>query len=185
MKTEWQKMVEGELYDPRDPELVAARSRARAILRAYNLTDQVDSKRREYLLRRLLGGMGKEVWIEPPFFCDYGTNIVAGDRVFLNFNCVILDVCRVTLGDDVFIGPAVQVYAADHLVEARRRREDREFGRPVRIGADVWIGGGVIILPGVTIGPRSVVGAGSVVTSDIPADVVAAGNPCRVLRRLS
>jgi maltose O-acetyltransferase len=119
--------------------------------------------------------------MQPPFQCDYGTNIELGERVFFNFNCVVLDVCRVRIGDFKLCGPAAQIVTATHPLDAGLRRK-QEFGKPVDIGADVWIGAGALILPGVTIGDRAVIGAGSVVTRDIPADVLAAGNPCRVLR---
>ena len=119
--------------------------------------------------------------MQPPFFCDYGTNIELGERVFFNFNCVVLDVCRVRIGSFTLFGPAVQVYTATHPMDAALRRR-QEAGRPVEIGADVWVGGGAIILPGVRIGDRAVIGAGSVVTRDVPKGMFAAGNPCRVIR---
>jgi len=181
---EWDKMVSGELYDPRDPHLTARRMRARELLRHYNGSTEAERGRRDRILRQLLGLAGDDLWIEPPFFCDYGTNIQVGHNVFFNFNCVVLDVAEVALGDRVFVGPAVQIYTADHLQEAAARRADLEFGRPVRIGSDVWIGGGALILPGVSIGSRSVIGAGSVVTRDVPDDVLAAGNPTRIIREL-
>lgn len=121
--------------------------------------------------------------IQPPFHCDYGVNITLGARVFFNFNCVVLDVCRVTIGDYSMFGPAVQIYTATHPLDAATRRL-QEYGKPVVIGDDVWVGGGAIICPGVTVGSRSVIGAGSVVTRDVPDDVFAAGNPCRVIRAI-
>jgi maltose O-acetyltransferase len=124
------------------------------------------------------------VWIEPPFFCDYGSNIRMGDRVFFNFNCVILDPGLVTIGSDVQLGPAVQIYTATHPLGHAARRAGPELAKPVTIGSDVWVGGGAIILPGVTIGARSVIGAASVVTADVPEGVLAAGNPCRVIRTI-
>ncbi len=120
--------------------------------------------------------------MQPPFFCDYGTNIELGERVFFNFNCVVLDVCPVRIGDFTLIGPAVQIYTPLHPLDAERRRRREEYGKPVEIGSDVWIGGGAIILPGVRIGARAVIGAGSVVPRDVPAGTFAAGNPCRVIR---
>ena len=138
---------------------------------------------RSQLLRALFGTGGDTVWMQPPFFCDYGTNIALGERVFFNFNCVVLDVCPVRIGSFTLLGPAVQIYTPMHPFNAQARRGN-EYGKPVAIGSDVWVGGGAIILPGVTIGSRTVIGAGSVVTRDIPDDVVAAGNPCRVIRRL-
>ena len=131
----------------------------------------------------LLGSGGESVWLQPPFFCDYGKNIHLGERVFFNFNCVVLDVCEVRIGDFVQFGSGVQILTPLHPLEASLRRR-QEYGRPVDIGSDVWVGGGALILPGVRVGSRTVIGAGSVVTRDIPADVFAAGNPCRVIRQL-
>jgi maltose O-acetyltransferase len=132
----------------------------------------------------LFAAGGDDVWVQPPFYCDYGSNIVLGPKCFFNFNCVVLDVCPVRIGGHALFGPAVQIYTATHPLDAESRRT-REYGRPVEIGPDVWVGGGAVICPGVTIGPRSVIGAGSVVTRDIPGAVFAAGNPCRVIRGLS
>jgi maltose O-acetyltransferase len=182
--SEWAKMVSGLPYDPRHPDLVAARAHARELTAEYNLTRPEQAARRAALLGELLGDAGEGLWIEPPFFCDYGRNVTLGRNVFFNFNCVILDVAPVRMGDDVFVGPAVQIYTAAHYLDAARRRRDLEFGRPVNIGSDVWIGGGAILLPGVSVGDRAVIGAGSVVVKDVPADVFAAGNPCRVVRPL-
>ena len=184
MKTERELMLAGELYDPLDPELVARRRIARDLLREFNHSREEDRTRRVEIVRELLGSIGQNVWIEPPFFCDYGDNIHLGNRVFLNFNCVILDCGEVTIGDDAMFGPSVQVYAATHPVDHVARKSGRELGKSIAIGADVWVGGGAIICPGVRIGARSVIGAGSVVTRDVPEGVVAAGNPCRVIRTL-
>jgi maltose O-acetyltransferase len=184
--TEREKMLRGERYDPRDEELVAARRRARLLLGRYNATAAtVDLAERARVLGELLGVAGEGCWIEPPFQCDYGSHIVLGRNVYMNFNCVILDVAPVTIGNDVFFGPAVQVYGATHPLDAAERKAGIEWGGAVTIGDDVWIGGGSILLPGVTIGARSVVAAGSVVTRDLPEDVIAAGNPCRVLRSIA
>jgi maltose O-acetyltransferase len=172
-------MIAGELYVAGDPELVADRARCEEVLRAYNATGD------EAVLHELLGSVGKETHIRPPFFCDYGYNITLGDNVFLNFNCVILDVVPVTIGDRVQMASAVQLLAADHPLDAAERASGREFGSPIAIGDDVWLGGGAIVCPGVTIGRGSVIGAGSVVTRDIPPGVVAVGNPCRVIRALA
>jgi maltose O-acetyltransferase len=174
-----EKMLAGEMYQASDPELVAGRRRARALCARLASEDQ-----RDEVIRELLGRAGRNVWIEPPFFCDYGSNIHVGNNVFFNFNCVILDPARVRIGDNVFFGPAVQIYTATHPLDAAERATGLEFAKPIEIGSDVWIGGGAILCPGVTIGPGSVVGAGSVVTRDVPAGVVAAGNPCRVMRRV-
>jgi maltose O-acetyltransferase len=181
MPTEREKMLAGEMYDPLDSELVAARTQARDLCQALNATREGDADERRRLLVDLFGAGGDDVWMQPPFFCDYGRHIVLGRRVFFNFNCVVLDVCPVRIGDFTLFGPSVQIYTATHPLEAELRRT-REFGKPVHIGSDVWVGGAAIICPGVTIGSRSVIGAGSVVTRDIPAGVFAAGNPCRVIR---
>lgn len=167
MKSEREKMLAGELYDPMDAELVAARTRARDLCLRLNATREAEQDERRRILRELFGAGGETVWMQPPFFCDYGSNIELGERVFFNFNCVVLDVCAVRIGAFSLFGPAVQIYAATHPFDpALRRRE--EFGKPVEIGADVWVGGGAIILPGVRIGSRAVIGAGSVVTRDVP-----------------
>lgn len=177
-------MLAGELYDALDRELVTARERSRNLCQDLNATREMEQETRRRILSDLLGSGGNSVWMQPPFYCDYGSNIYLGERVYFNFNCVILDVCEVHVGDFTFFGPAVQIYAATHPLNAKLRRS-QEFGRPVVIGSDVWVGGGAIILPGVTIGSRTVIGAGSVVTNDIPDDVVAVGNPCRVLRQIT
>jgi maltose O-acetyltransferase len=166
------------LYDPMQPELVEARQRARKLLARFNATAE------EQLLRELLVRVGAEPFVEPPFFCDYGSNTSVGDRFYANTGCVFLDSAPVTIGDRVLFGPAVQLLAATHPLEAELRAQGLEYAEPISIGDDVWLGGGAIVLPGVTIGDRAVVGAGSVVTRDVPADVVVAGNPARVIRSL-
>jgi maltose O-acetyltransferase len=181
--TERQKMLAGDLYDPMDPELVAARARARDLCLDLNATREGEQARRRELLMALFAHGGDTVWMQPPFFCDYGSNIRLGQRVFFNFNCVLLDVCRITIGSFSLFGPAVQIYTPMHPFNADLRRR-QEFGKPVEIGSDVWVGGGAILLPGVRIGDRSVIGAGSVVTRDIPDDMFAVGNPCRVVREI-
>ena len=184
MPNEREKMLAGELYDPLDGELVAAREHARDLCQALNATREGQHDQRRRILRGLFGTGGDSVWMQPPFFCDYGTNIELGERVFFNFNCIVLDVCPVRIGDFTLFGPAVQIYTPMHPLNAELRRRE-EFGKPVDIGSDVWVGGGAIILPGVRIGARAVIGAGSVVTRDVPAGMFAAGNPCRVIREIS
>ncbi len=184
MPTEREKMLAGELYDPNDPDLAAGRVRARDLCQALNATREGDAEARRAVLRALFAAGGDTVWMQPPFYCDYGANIELGERVFFNFNCVVLDVCRVRIGSFSLFGPAVQIYTPMHPFDAELRRRE-EYGKPVDIGSDVWVGGGAIILPGVRIGSRSVVGAGSVVTRDVPDGVFAAGNPCRVVREIS
>jgi maltose O-acetyltransferase len=184
MATERQKMLAGEMYDPFDPELVAARVRARDLCQQLNVTRDAEEVERRRMLVDLFGQGGDSVWMQPPFYCDYGTNIELGERVFFNFNCIVLDVCRVRIGDFTLFGPAVQIYTPLHPFNAEQRRRE-EFGKPIDIGADVWVGGGAIILAGVSIGSRAVIGAGSVVTRDVPEGVFAAGNPCRIIRTIT
>ncbi len=184
MKTEKEKMLAGELYNAADPQLVAERRRCRLLLKQFNdSTDEQVALRRD-LLRQLIGPQGAGLWIEPPFYCDYGSNISVGDGVYFNFDCVILDVAAVTIGDDVLCGPKVQIYTATHPMAWAERASGLEFAKPIAIGSHVWIGGGAILCPGVTVGDRSVIGAGSVVTRDVPPDVFFAGNPGRVIRSL-
>lgn len=183
-RTEKQKMLAGELYRASDAELVADRLRARALTRRFNATTEEETSEREALLRALLGRVEGRLEIEPPFRCDYGEHIEVGDNLYMNFGCVILDCARVRIGRNVFCGPGVQIYAATHPLDPGIRSEGLESALPVTIGDDVWLGGGVIVCPGVTIGRGSTIGAGSVVTRDVPPNVFAAGNPCRVIREL-
>ncbi len=184
MRSEREKMLAGELYDPLDPELVRARTRTRDLCQQLNATRESEADLRRAILRRLFGRGGDSVWMQPPFFCDYGSNIELGERVFFNFNCVVLDVCPVRIGDYTLFGPAVQILTPMHPMNAELRRRE-EYGRPIEIGSDVWVGGGALILPGVTIGSRAVIGAGGVVTRDVPEGVFAAGNPCRAIREIT
>ena len=179
MKTEKEKMLAGELYLPGDAEIEADLAATKRWLVRLNASlAQSPAERREILLERF-GAVGEGVVIRPPFFCDYGYNIGLGEGVFLNYNCVFLDVVTIAIGDRTQIGPAVQIYAADHPRDPELRRQGFELGRPVTIGCDVWIGGGAIILPGVSIGDRAVIGAGSVVTRDVAAGETVVGNPAR------
>jgi maltose O-acetyltransferase len=184
MRSERDKMLAGELYDPMDPELVRARERARDLCQDLNATREAQVDERRRILKELFGAGGDTVWMQPPFFCDYGSNILLGARVFFNFNCIVLDVSRVVIGDYTMFGPAVQIYTATHPMNAELRRK-QEFSKAIEIGSDVWVGGAAVICPGVRIGSRSVIGAGSVVTRDIPAGVFAGGNPCRVIREIT
>lgn len=177
-------MLAGQMYDPFDPELVAARARARDLCLELNSTRESEEAKRRRILCELFGKGGDSVWMQPPFYCDYGTNIELGERVFFNFNCTVLDVCPVRIGDYTMFGPSVQIYTPLHPFNAAQRRRE-EYGKAIEIGSDVWVGGGAIILAGVRIGSRAVIGAGSVVTRDIPDDVFAAGNPCRVIRTIA
>ena len=172
-------MLAGEMYRPDDAELVADLAANARWLARYNASLGEPPSVQHALLSERLARVGKGAVIRPPFFCDYGFNIELGEGAFLNFNCVILDVVEVTIGERTQIGPAVQIYAADHPRDAATRRAGLEFGRPVRIGSDVWIGGGAIILPGITIGDGAIIGAGSVVTRDVDEGQTVAGNPAR------
>jgi maltose O-acetyltransferase len=182
--TEKEKMIAGELYDPLDPQLTAERITARRLLKELNDSAEEDLEKRRRIKRQLFPAAAPDLWLQPPFYCDYGYNIAIGERVFFNFNCIILDVCPVTIGSRSMFGPNVQIYTATHPLKAKERSSGLEYARPIRIGEDVWLGGGVVVCPGVSIGDRSVIGAGSVVTKDIPSDVFAGGNPCKVIRTI-
>lgn len=184
MKTELEKMLAGELYDASDPELCRMRSKARRLTRQFNATTEEERDLRTAILQELFASVGS-AFIEPPFHCDYGCHIHVGKNFYMNFNCIILDCAAIEIGDDVMAGPGVHIYSAYHPLDAKARMQGFELAAPVRIGNRVWIGGGAIICPGVEIGDNTTIGAGSVVTRDIPANVFAAGNPCRVLRRLT
>ncbi len=176
-------MLAGLPYDPRDPELVAERLRAHTLCRELNAVAPARAERRAALVAELLG-RPVAVDITPPFFCDYGYNLDFGENVYLNFNCIFLDVARIRVGRNVLVGPGVHVYAATHPTSVAERASGLELGRPVTVEDDAWIGGAAVICPGVTIGEGSVIGAGSVVVNDVEPGVVAAGNPCRVIRKL-
>ena len=180
LPTEKEKMLAGELYDANDPELQAELAATQRWLARYNAAPGAGAAERRELFIERLAFVGEGAVIRPPFYCDYGFNISLGGGVFVNYNCVILDVVPVSIGDRTQIGPAAQILAADHPRSSTERATGLEFGRPIRIGRDVWIGGGAIILPGVSIGDKALIGAGSVVTRDVPAGAVAFGNPARV-----
>ena len=181
MRSEKEKMLAGELYRPADPEIQADLAATKRWLVRYNAALAEPPAARHALLAERLGRVGKSAVVRPPFFCDYGYNIHLGDEVFVNFDCTFLDVVAIVIGDRTQIGPAVQIYAADHPRDPQVRRSGLEFGRPVTIGVDAWIGGGAILLPGITVGDDAVIGAGSVVTRDVPAGATVAGNPARRL----
>ena len=182
MKTEKEKMIAGEMYDPLDNQLVKDRTRTRLLIKALNETREDNPAERRRIIGELLPNAAPDLWLQPPFYCDYGYNMKVSERVFFNFNCIVLDVAAVTIGSGTMFGPNVQIYTATHPLDHIERASGREYAKPIVIGEDVWIGGSVVICPGVTIGHRTVIGAGSVVTRDIPSDVFAAGNPCRVIR---
>ena len=176
----------GALYDANyDTELIAERTAAKELCFELNNLRPSMVAERDEIVRRLLGQVGKNCCIESPFHCDYGYNIVAGDNFYMNAGCIILDGARVTFGDNVFVAPHCGFYTAGHPLDHERRNAGLEYALPITIGNNVWIGAQVCVLPGVTIGDDSVIGAGSVVTKDIPAGVLAAGNPCRVIREIS
>lgn len=183
--TEKEKCSKGMLYDANnDRELVAERQACKDVCHEYNRLIPSDMKRRKEILRKLLGKTGKEFLIEQPFYCDYGYNIEIGENFYSNVNCVILDGAKVKFGDNVFIAPNCGFYTAGHPLDVGQRTSGLEYARPITIGNNVWIGAQVSVLPGVTIGDNSVIGAGSVVTKDIPANSLAVGNPCRVIREI-
>ncbi|MGI8401627.1 MAG: sugar O-acetyltransferase [Gemmatimonadaceae bacterium] len=195
MTRERERMLRGEFYNSRDPALLATAHRARSLLAAFSATPSTDAGERKRILGELLGGIGSGVWIEPPFFCDYGENIYIGADSFINVNCVFLDSAEIRVGVDALIGPGVQLLtpshplrSADRVVPAGKRTADQSpyhtNASPIRIGDNVWIGGGTLVLPGVTIGDNVTIGAGSIVTADIPSDSLAVGHPCRVIRSL-
>lgn len=184
MATEREKMVRGDLYLASDPELVAARVRARRLFARFNASDPGDTGARLAILAELMGSVASDAWIEPPFFCDYGTQVTLGAGVFVNFGAVFLDPAPITIGAGAQLGPNVQLLTADHPRDAATRAAGPELGRAIAIGSRCWLGGGVIVCPGVSIGEDTIVGAGSVVVRDLPARVIAAGNPARVIREL-
>ena len=182
LRTEKEKMLAGEIYNCLDPDLEVERQKIKRLLRLYNLTEAIPERRA--ILQQLLGQIGQDSIIEPPFYCVYGQNIYIGDHVFLNILCTILDCNEVHIGHHVMIGPGVQIYTAAHPLEARTRIEGWEVARPIVIEDNVWIGGGAILLPGVRIGRNAVVGAGAVVSRSVAASTVVAGNPARVIREI-
>lgn len=183
MKTEKEKMIDGELYNANDEQLVKDRRKAKRLLRQLNVTEYLVTKTAKQVIKELVPNAANSLYIEPPFHCDYGYNIHCGERVYFNVNCVVLDVTKVVIGNDVMFAPGVQLYTATHPID-KELRKTQEFGKEIKIGNDVWIGGGSIVLPGVTIGNNCVIGAGSVVTKDIPDNSMAVGNPARVIKSL-
>ena len=183
--SEKENMLAGLFYNSLDPELVRLRQEARRTLWQYNATDPADESKRRELMEKLFGQAGKNLIIEPPFYCDYGYNICIGDNFFSNTNLMILDGAKVTIGNNVFIAPNVGIYTAGHPVNYQQRNAGLEYAYPVTIGNNVWIGAQVCILPGITIGDNTIIGGGSVVTKDIPSGVIAAGNPCRIIREIT
>ncbi len=182
--SEKEKMLRGEGYIASDKELVKDRKNARKLTRMYNQTTEDEDKKRSEILKNLLGTIGNNVFIEPNFRCDYGYNIHLGENFFANFDCIMLDICKINIGDNVMFGPGVHIYTAYHPIDSTSRISGIEYGSPVNIGDNVWIGGKTIINPGVNIGENTVIGSGSVVVKDIPANCVAVGNPCKVIKKI-
>lgn len=183
--SEKEKMLSGNLYLALDKELSDFRYKCRELLDLFNQTSFNDEPRRYEIITNLFGSTGQNFNINKPFYCDYGINITIGENFYSNYNCIILDVNKVTIGNNVLFGPNVSIYTAGHPIDKDIRNTQLEFGLPVTIGNDVWVGGSVVINPGVTIGNNVVIGSGAVVTKDIPSNVIAAGNPCKVLRNIT
>lgn len=183
--TEKEKMIAGAPYKAGDPELFSERQRAKELIFEFNSHRPSQLEERNVLLKNLLGKTGENYFFEPPFRCDYGYNIVIGENFYSNYNLIILDCAKVSIGNDVLIGPNVGIFTAGHPLHHKIRKQEWEHAYPVTIGNSVWIGGHVVINPGVKIGDNSVIGSGSVVTKDIPPNVFAAGNPCRIIREIT
>ncbi|SDD06858.1 maltose O-acetyltransferase [Paenibacillus sp. UNCCL117] len=183
-KTEKQKMLAGELYLASDPQLTKDREHARNLTRLLNQTLETEHEKRIELLKQLFGSTGQNVYVEPTFRCDYGYNIHVGNHFYANFDCVILDVCEVRIGQNCLMAPGVHIYTATHPVNPLERVSGAEFGKPVTIGNNVWIGGRAVINPGVTIGDNAVIASGAVVTKDVPDNVVVGGNPAKVIKNV-
>lgn len=185
MKSEKQKMLEGLPYKAMDDELVNDRLHIRELIFEFNNLHPADSEQRIQIIKKSFGGTGRKIYIEPPFHCDYGYNIFAGESFYANFNLTILDCAKVTIGNNVLIAPNVSLFTAGHPLHPSSRANELEYAFPITIGDNVWIGGNVVINPGIKIGDNTVIGSGSVVTKDIPSLVIAAGNPCRVIRNIT
>ncbi|WP_456274585.1 maltose acetyltransferase domain-containing protein [Bacillus sp. AK031] len=183
MKTEKEKMLAGEMYNPADPQLIEERVNARRLTRLYNNSLETDEDR-PAMLKELLGSTGEQVCIEPSFRCDYGSNIHVGENFFANFDCVFLDVCDIRIGENCQVAPGVHIYTATHPLNPVERNSGKEYGKPVMIGDNVWIGGQSVINPGISIGNNVVIASGSVVTKDVPDNVVIGGNPARVIKQI-
>lgn len=183
--TEWERLQKGLPYNDFDPDLFQRRIAAKKLFRAYNRTEDEEVELRRQILGQLLKKVGENVWIEPDFKCEFGKNITLGDNVYINFCCVVLDCAEVTIGAHALLGPNIGLYPVNHAADAEERMHGCCSGKPIRIGRNVWLGGDVKVLAGVTIGDNAIIGAGSIVTKDVPPDVVAAGVPCRVIRKIT
>ena len=182
MKTEKEKMIAGELYNPNDALLKMERLEARRLTRLYNQTMEMESEKRREIIQQLVGTYGENFTIEPTFRCDYGYNIHFGENFYVNFDCVFLDVCAIRIGDNCMIAPGVHIYTATHPIQAEERKAGVEYGKPVTIGNNVWIGGRAVINPGVTLGDNAVIASGAVVTKDVPAGAVVGGSPAKIIK---
>ena len=182
---EWERLQKGQIYNDFDDDLFQRRVKAKKLFKLYNKTNDEEVEKRQQLMRDLFQKVGDNVWIEPDFHCEFGKNIFIGDNVYINFGCVILDCAKVTIGENTMFGPNIGLYAVNHSIDASERIHGGCQGKPIHIGKNVWLGGDVKVVAGVSIGDNSVIGAGSVVTKDIPNNVVAVGNPCRVLRAIT
>jgi len=183
--SEKQKMLNGEIYNAYDQSLIILRNKARHLTKLYNNTDPEQIMERINIIKKLFGKIGENFELEPPFHCDYGSNIEVGENFYANFNFLVLDDGLVTIGDNVLFAPNVSIFTATHLLDPKLRPKNADYTKAVTIGNNVWVGGGAIINPGVIIGDNSVIGSGSVVTKNIPANVVAAGNPCKIIKYLA
>lgn len=183
--TEWEKLQSGKIYNDFDDDLFNRRVVAKKLFRQYNKTEDEETEKRYEIMKNLFQSVGKDVWLEPDFRCEFGKNIVIEDNVYINFGCVILDCAKVQIGANTLIGPNVGIYPVNHSLDAEERINGGCYGKPVTIGKNVWLGGDVKVLAGVTIGDNTVIGTGSIVTKDIPSGVVAVGNPCKVVRKIT
>lgn len=182
---EKQRMLSGKLYIAKDEELAKENKKGKIITRLFNNSLEEEQEYRKELLKDLFAETGENIYIEPPFRCDYGCNIYIGENFYANFDCIILDVCNVRIGDNVLFGPRVNIFAASHPIDASVRNSGLEYGKEVKIGNSVWVGGNTVINPGITIGDNVIIGSGSVVTKDVQSNVIVAGNPARVIRKIT
>jgi len=185
MRSQKEKMLAGDLYIAHDPELREDFKKAKKLVRDFNKTTEEDTPKRQEIIKNLFKKVGKGTYLEPPFYTDYGCNTVIGDNFYANYECIILDIANVKIGDNVMFGPRVSIYTAGHPIDSVVRNELFEYGKPIEIGNDVWVGGNVVFNPGVKVGNNVVIGSGAIVTKDIPDGVVAAGNPCKVIRAIN
>ena len=183
--TEWERLQNGMIYNDFDKDLFDRRVAAKKLFRAYNKTDDEEVALRHQIMQQLFQKVGENVWIEPDFKCEFGKNITIENDVYINFGCVILDCAKVTIGSHTLLGPNVGLYAANHATDANERINGGCYGKPIHIGKNVWLGGDVKVLPGVTIGDNTIIGTGSIVTKDIPANVIAVGNPCKIIKEIT